>query len=77
MTAVEMPLMRQAITNAFAILLLCIVAGYLIHRTVQRFRQFWRQHQLAIAFDASRDRKLLLRRSLQSLAETPGSRILP
>ena len=76
MTAIEMPLLRQAIADAFAILLLFVLGCYLIHRAVQRFRQLWRQHQLALAFDTSRDRKLLLRRSLQSLAETPGIQIV-
>ena len=74
MTAIEMPLLRQAITNAFAILLLFVLGCYLIHRAVQRFHQLWRKHQLAIAFNASQDHRLLLRRCLQSLAETPESR---
>ena len=76
MTAIEMPLFRQAIINAFAILLLFIVGCWLLYLGVQRFRQLWRQYKLALAFDASADRKLLLRRSLESLSETPGVRIV-
>ena len=72
MTAIEMSLLRQAITNAFAILLLFVVGCRLICFGVRRFRELWRQYKLALAFDASADRKLLLRRSLESLSETPA-----
>lgn len=76
MTAIEMSPLREAITNAFAILLLFIVGCWLLYFGVRRFRQLWRQYKLALAFDASADRKLLLRRSLESLSETPRVRIV-
>ena len=76
MTAIEMPLMRQAITNAFAILFLIVVGCWLIYFGVLRFRQLWRHHKLALAFHAGADRKLLLRKSLESLSKTPGITIV-
>lgn len=76
MTAIEMPLLRQAITNAFAMLLLFVVGCWLLYFGVRRFRELWRQYMLALAFDASDDRKLLLRRSLESLSESPAVRIM-
>ena len=76
MTAIEMPLLRQAIANAFGIVLLIAVCGWLLHRAIQRSRQLWRRRTLARAFEHSKYPALLLRRTLRSLAETPGIRIV-
>ena len=76
MTAIEMSPLREAITNAFAILLLFVLGCWLIYFGVQRFRQLWRQYKLALAFDASADRKLLLRMILESPPEPPAVRIV-
>ncbi|MCY4587696.1 MAG: hypothetical protein OXB98_16800 [Bryobacterales bacterium] len=75
MTAIEMPLLRQAIANAFGIFLLIAVCVWLLHRTIRRSRQLWRMRTLARAFEQSKDPALLLRRTLRTLSETPGIRI--
>ncbi|MCY4585565.1 MAG: hypothetical protein OXB98_05950 [Bryobacterales bacterium] len=41
MTAIEMPLLRQAIANAFGILLLIAVCGWLAHRAYQHCRDLF------------------------------------
>ncbi len=76
MTAIEMPLFHQAITNAFAILLLFVVGCWLLYFGVRRFRELWRQYKLALAFDASADRKRLLRMIFESPSETPEVRFV-
>ena len=76
MTFIEMSLLREAIANAFGIVLLIAVCVWLLHRAVQRSRQLWRHHKLSRAFEESKDHSLLLRRSLQSLAETPGIQMI-
>ena len=76
MSAIEMPLLRQAVSNALTILMLLVFTCWLICIGVRRFRQLWRHHKLALAFHASADRKLLLRRSLESLSKTPGITIV-
>lgn len=76
MTAIEMPLLRQAIVNAFGIVLLLAVCGWLLHRAIQRARQLWRRRKLARAFEESKDYALMMRRSLEALSETPGIRIV-
>ncbi|MCY4588284.1 MAG: hypothetical protein OXB98_19815 [Bryobacterales bacterium] len=76
MTAIEMPLLRQAIANAFGIFLLLAVCGWLLHRAIRRARHLWRMRPLARAFEQSRDPALLIRRTLETLAATPGIRIV-
>ncbi len=76
MTAIEMPLLRQAIANAFGVVLLVAVCGWLFDRAIQRSRQLWRKRKLARAFEQSKDRALLLRRALETLSATPGIRIV-
>ena len=76
MTALEMPLLRQAIANAFGIVLLLAVCGWLLLRAIQRSRQLWRTRILARAFKQSEDHALLLERTLESLSQTPGIRIV-
>ena len=76
MTAIEMPLLRQAIANAFGILLLIAVCGWLFHRALRRGRQLWRIRTLALDFEHSHDPALLMRKTLRTLAATPGIRIL-
>ncbi|MDE0165190.1 MAG: hypothetical protein OXL36_08855 [Bryobacterales bacterium] len=76
MTAIEMPLLNQAIANAFGIVLLLAVCGWLWHRAIQRTRQLWRRRKLARAFEESNDRALLMRRALETLSGTPGIRIV-
>ncbi|MCY4584587.1 MAG: hypothetical protein OXB98_00970 [Bryobacterales bacterium] len=76
MIAMEMPLLRHALANAFGIVLLIAVCGWLLHRAIRRSLQLWRRRTLALAFEQSQDPALLLRRTLQTLAETPGIRIV-
>ncbi len=75
MTAIEMPLARQAVANAFGILLLLTACGWLLHLTVQCARQHWRTRKLQLAFEESKDPQRLLRKTLKTLAETPGIRV--
>ena len=75
MTSLEMSLARQVVANAFGILLLLAACGWLLHLTVQCARQHWRIRKLQLAFKESKDPQRLLRRTLQSLAETPGVRV--
>jgi len=76
MTAIEMPLLRQAIANAFGIAILVAVCCWLFGRAIQSARQLWRRRKLARAFEQSKDRALLSRRALQALSATPGVRIV-
>ena len=76
MTAIEMPLALQAIANAFGIVLLVAVCGWLLHRAIQSARQLWRRRKLARAFEENNDLALLMRISLETLSETPGIRIV-
>ena len=75
MTAIEMPLARQAVANAFGILLLLAACGWLSHLTVECARQHWRTRKLQLAFEESKDPQRLLRKTLKTLAETPGFRV--
>ena len=71
MTAIEMPLLRQAITNAFAILLLVILACVLIHRGFRRIRQLRHDYRFARSMNPGAGRMLLLRRVLETPSTAP------
>ena len=75
MIFLEMSLIRQAVSNAFVIVLLLAACCWLLHLTVQRVRQLWRIRSLQLAFEESKDPQRLMRNTLLTLAETPGIRI--
>ena len=75
MIFLEMSLTRQAVSNAFVIVLLLAACCWLLHLTVQRARQLWRIRNLQLAFEKSKDPERLLRRTLRTLSETPGIRV--
>ena len=74
-TSLEMPLARQAVANAFGVLLLLAACGWLLHLTVECARQHWRSRKLQLAFEESKNPQRLLRKTLKTLAETPGFRV--
>ena len=76
MTAIEMSLLRQAIANAFGIVLLIAFCGWILHRAVRRTRQLYRNRTLTLAFELIKDPALVLRKAFHSLSETPGIRIV-
>ena len=77
MTAIEMPLARQAVANAFGILLLLAACGWLSHLTVECARQHWRTRKLQLAFEESKDPQRLLRKTLKTLAAAALTRRCP
>ena len=55
MTAIEMSLTRQAITNAFSIVLLLVVCIFLIRSAFRRYRELRQIHKLGRSLVESTD----------------------
>ncbi len=73
MTAIEMSLARQAITNAFSIILLLVVCIFLIRSAFRRYRELRQVHKLDRSLVESTDYTILIVNTPLSRSQRPAT----
>ena len=73
MTAIEMSLTRQAITNAFSIVLLLVVCIFLIRSAFRRYRELRQVHKLGRSLVESTDYTILIVNTPFSRSQRPAT----
>ena len=73
MTAIEMSLARQAITNAFSIVLLLVVCIFLIRSAFRRYRELRKIHKLDRSLVESTDYTILIVNTPFSRSQRPAT----